>query len=143
MLPRALAGFTLLFALPAVAQPLPDELNRPAYRTSFATLQEAIRTNDRAHVLRMISYPLRVTRLGASRAYRLSRFYRTPTSARRDYNCIFTPHVRHAILRQRYEQLFVNSHGVMFGNGEVWLAEICADRRCATTSAVRIITVNT
>lgn len=90
----------------------------------------------------MISYPLRVTASNAAGTYRRSRFYRTPAAVRAHYDRIFTPQVRRAILDQRYDQLFVNSHGAMFGNGEVWVSEICADQRCATTSAVKIITVN-
>jgi hypothetical protein len=140
---RALAGLALLISLPtAAAQPLRDELSRPAYRSFFDDLQQAVRTNDRARVLRLISYPLRVTSSNAAGTYRRSRFYRTQSAVRAHYDRIFTPQVRRVILRQRYEQLFVNSHGAMFGNGEIWFAEICADRSCATTSASRIITVN-
>jgi len=48
--------------------------------------------------------------------------------------------LRAAVKNQKYEDLFVNSHGVMFGSGEVWVNGLCKDNACKTLD-VKVITI--
>jgi hypothetical protein len=57
------------------------------------------------------------------------------------FDDIFSEKVVNAVTRQDFGRLFVNSDGVMFGNGELWISGICQDNACAD-SEVKIITVN-
>ena len=49
---------------------------------------------------------------------------------RRVFPRIFTDRVRSAILAQNLDDAFSNYQGVMIGNGQVWIAEVCRDREC-------------
>jgi hypothetical protein len=85
-----------------------------AYEIFLARLQAAVRANDRSALIQLIAFPLRVNFKGGSQLYRDAR------SVGRDYDRIFTPQVRRAILDQRVNQLFGRDQGVMVGNGEIW-----------------------
>jgi hypothetical protein len=71
-----------------------------------------------------------------------SRFYRDSAALRADYERVFTPQVRRAILDQRFERLFGSSRGLMIGNGQVWFDRFCSNRRCSPPGPVRILAVN-
>jgi hypothetical protein len=129
-----------LLPLPAAASP---EVNAPewvyrggAYRAFFASLQDAARRDRREALLGMIDYPLRVNGPGGRHRQHDRR------SARANFDRIFTPGVRAAILRQRFETLFGGSRGVMVGSGEIWFDHICPRNRCAPPGLVRIEAVN-
>ncbi|MEQ1899651.1 MAG: hypothetical protein ABL866_02850 [Devosia sp.] len=53
----------------------------------------------------------------------------------------FNDKVKAAVKAQRYETLFVNADGVMFGVGQLWLGAICKDEVC-TAFDVKIIAFN-
>jgi len=107
-----------------------------AYGSFLRQLQAAVRDNDPDSVVRLISFPLRVN-AGAR-----SQTYPDANSVRRDYDSIFTPHVRQAILAQRADRLFSRDLGVMIGNGEVWFDHTCLDQSCARLGPVRITAIN-
>jgi hypothetical protein len=48
----------------------------------------------------------------------------------KDYDGIITHDIQDAILKQKYESLFVNSQGAMIGGGEVWITGFCRDKTC-------------
>jgi len=102
----------------------------------LARLQGAVRSNDRAAIIGMIAFPLRVNH------HERSKVYRDAASVGRDFDRIFTAGVRHAILNQRPEQLFSRDVGTMIGNGELWFEQSCADAKCSALGPVRIIAVN-
>lgn len=79
--------------------------------------------------MRLISFPLRVNYKGGSRSYRDAR------AVERDFDRIFTPQVRRAVLGQKPDQLFTRDIGAMVGEGELWF-----DR--SAPGEVRIIAVN-
>jgi hypothetical protein len=54
----------------------------------------------------------------------------------RVFRRIFTEPVRSAILSQSLEDAFSNYQGVMIGNGQVWIGEVCRDRECQNTKYV-------
>jgi len=94
------------------------------YRAVFSAFKQAVADHDAAKVAELIDYPLRVTiggkksRVGSAKEF-LAR-----------YAQIMTPAIQDVVTQQRYADLFVNSAGVMFGNGEVWLRGICKDTQC-------------
>jgi hypothetical protein len=49
---------------------------------------------------------------------------------RRAFRRIFTDRVKAAILSQNLEDAFSNYQGVMVGDGEVWITEVCRERDC-------------
>jgi hypothetical protein len=110
-------------------------LNDRSYATFLTQLQKAVRTNDREGVIKLVSLPLRVN-------FNRPRFYRDTKSVRADYDRIFTPKVRKAIVAQRFEQLFGRDQGVMIGDGEVWFDHVCPDGDCTRVGPVRIIAIN-
>jgi hypothetical protein len=109
-----------------VAKARPD--NRE-YRTFLARLQGAVRANDRSAIVGLISFPLRVNYKSGARSYRDAR------SVERDFDRIFTPQVRRAILNQSPDRIFSRDIGAMVGDGELWFDHI-------SPGQVRIIAVN-
>ena len=106
------------------------------YATFLTSLQRAVRANDRGAVAKLVHYPLRVNYDGKTR------LYRDAAAVRADYEQIFTPRVRRAILDQRFERLFGSSRGLMIGNGAVWFDRLCSSRSCSPPAPVRIFAVN-
>jgi hypothetical protein len=106
------------------------------YATFLTSLQRAVRAGDRGAVARLVHYPLRVNSGGQSR------FYRDSAALRADYERIFTPQVRRAILDQRLDRLFGSSRGLMIGNGQLWFDRVCSNRSCSSPGPVRITAVN-
>ena len=101
-----------------------------AYAAFLTKLQTAVRADDRAAVVALVAFPLRVNSGGRSR------LYRDAAAVRRDYDAIFTPRVRSAILGQRFDRLFGRDQGVMIGDGEVWFDHVSA------SGPVRIKSIN-
>ena len=107
-----------------------------AYRAFLTQLQSAVGADDRNAVTKLIAFPLRVNSDGRSRSYR------NATAVLADYDHIFTPGVRPAILDQRFNQLFGRDKGVMIGNGAVWFDHTCRNTQCSPPGPVRIKAVN-
>ena len=105
------------------------------YATFLSRLQAAVRADDRRGVMALIAFPLRVNTTSGSRLY-------GAPSALRDYDRIFTPKVRRAILNSSADRIFVRDIGAMVGNGEVWFRENCPNDACSPTGPVRIVAVN-
>jgi len=124
--------------LPALQTPKsPDWVQKDrAYATFLSHLQTAIRANDRDAVIKLVALPLRVNFDGGSRTYR------NAPSVRADFDQIFTPPVRNAILAQRSDRLFGHDQGIMIGSGEIWFDHVCLDRNCDRVGPVRITAVN-
>jgi hypothetical protein len=83
-------------------------------------------------VVRLVDLPLRVNFAEGARTYR------DRGSIERDFDRIFTPPVRQAILDQRADRLFTNYQGAMIGDGEVWFDQTCPNASCP----VRIRSIN-
>lgn len=106
------------------------------YRAFLSSLQAAFRANDRRSIVAMIGFPLRVNYAGGARQYRDAR------SVLRDFDRIFTPKVKAAVLKQKAASLFVRDQGAMVGDGELWFSETCANPSCSSIGPVRIIAIN-
>jgi hypothetical protein len=107
-----------------------------AYGQFLSSLQTAVRGGSKGAVLRLVAIPLRVNFAGGARTYADRR------SIERDFDRIFTPRVRQAILDQRAERLFTNSRGAMIGDGEVWFDRTCTNASCSPAGPVRIRAIN-
>jgi hypothetical protein len=135
----------LLVALLAPAQPhdvapISERLaavgiDAQAARQFFDTLKAGSSAGDRSALCALVSYPL-VVRSKHSR-----RKLTGEAGCRSAYLKVFTPPVLAAIARQEFDGLFVNSRGMMIGDGEVWFSELCAARDCQNKQ-MRIVAIN-
>ena len=107
-----------------------------AYPAFLSRLQAAVRSGDRRTVSGLIAFPLRVNTAGRPHLYRNAR------SVERDFDRIFTPRVRQAVLAQRGDRLFVRDQGATVGNGEIWFDRTCSNPTCSPLGPVRITAVN-
>lgn len=141
----ALALFTCAILLPAAqAQSsradldaaIANNVGQPAtFQTFFSDLKQAVQRHDAAAVAALVSYPITV-----NPHTRSAKRVRTPKAFVASYDSIVTPHIADVIEKQKYEDLFVNYRGAMFGSGEVWVAGVCKDKQCKQ-SDIRITTI--
>ncbi|MGI9170318.1 MAG: hypothetical protein ACR2FH_09110 [Caulobacteraceae bacterium] len=136
----AAAVFALIaVAAPALAQPRTTDQaidallgDHAPYRAAFVAVQRAVGAHDAGALAAWVGYPLRVKVHGRARTVR------TPAAFVADYDAIVTPAIARAVTAQKYQALFVNAKGVMFGSGQLWLNGICADTACKAFE-VRIV----
>jgi hypothetical protein len=102
----------------------------------LSRLQAAVRRNDRDALIALVAFPLRVNFAGGARTYR------DAASLGRDFDRVFTPKVKRAVLAQRPDRLFVRDLGAMVGDGELWFRETCPNAACSPPGPVRIVAVN-
>jgi hypothetical protein len=120
----------------AIDQSVSTNIGDPTkFREVMATLQLATRKHDAAAVAALVSYPITVDPHTPH-----SITVRTPSAFVTRYDHIITPRIAEIIGKQKYEDLFVNYQGAMFGDGEVWIAGICRDKTCSQTD-IRIKTI--
>lgn len=121
-----------------LAQATPAEISgtAPERVERFArSLQSALQRHDAPGVAALVAFPLRVGTEG-NPARRVGR-----AELLRSFDQVFTPAVVKSVLAQDPATLFQNDQGVMFGDGEVWAAEVCADKS-QRPCPLRVITVN-
>lgn len=135
-------AFLAFLASPAAAQTA-DDVNASMdavlgdhipYQEAFEAIQAAVAADDAEAVSDWVAYPFSVTVDGEDYSFE------GPDAFIEHYEGIVTPEVKQAVVGQKYEELFVNAEGVMFGNGQMWLSGICRDDACAQFD-VRIITI--
>ncbi|WP_421759100.1 hypothetical protein [Devosia sp.] len=142
---KRLALFALILALgasPVFAQSVADVnasietvLGDPAkYGEAFEAIQAAVGAGEAAVVADWVSYPITVREGGDEVTIE------GPEDFIAQYDQIITDAISQAVVSQKYEDLFVNADGVMFGNGEVWLNGICKDDACSDFD-VKIVTI--
>jgi hypothetical protein len=113
-----------------------NNIGDPAkFQAFFADLKQAVQKHDADAVAALVNYPITVNPRTKS-----ARRIRTPKAFAEGYDSIITAHIADVIENQKYEDLFVNYRGAMFGSGEVWVGGICKDKECAQ-SDIRIITI--
>lgn len=129
------------FAAPAFGQDKPtnqaiDELlgDHTKYKAVIDTLQKAVAAHDVAGVAALVSYPIGVKVRGKETVVKSAKAFTE------HYDGIMTPAITKAVVSQKYEDLFVNDQGVMFGDGQVWVNGICHDNACKNFD-VKVITI--
>ena len=108
--------------------------NHARYETTINAFQQAVAAGSKEDVAAFVRYPIRVSIDGKAATISSSGAFIS------NYDAIMTPNIVGAIKAQKYEDLLVNSQGVMFGNGQAWLVGICLDRKCRQ-SVVKVITL--
>jgi hypothetical protein len=118
---KALVGVWLCVAL--VSQALASEVGPSGYTSvqlaAFgAKLQDVVRSESPERVSGLIVFPLRVNdSKGHSRSLSKSAFLS-------QYQSVFTPEVKAAVLTQELQSIFQSSRGAMFGDGAVWASGV-------------------
>lgn len=102
---------------------------------AFSLLQEAMMFGDPVTVADLGAYPLTVGANGE--VYDVL----APQDLTDNYDSLISPDTQDLIANQDYDDLFVNGDGVMFGNGELWMALVCQDNACSQADW-RIIAIN-
>lgn len=129
--------FVLLLALPGMASaagPTQSEcalagIKNPAQLATFiASLQKAIKSEDKATVAAMVEYPLRVETGGTSRTIE------DKAEFVNNYDAVMTKVVREAVLGQGLDGLTVNRRGVDLGEGRVQLSVTSGKLRIESVS---------
>ena len=123
-----LATLAALTATGAFAQS-PD-----TYRQAFDAIQQAVAEGDAPAFADWVSYPIEVVADGEPMVIGDAAQFAD------HYEGIVTPEIAQAVADQTFNELFVNSEGAMFGDGQVWMSEICLDDACSN-SEVKIITI--
>jgi hypothetical protein len=83
--------------------------------TFLENLRSAAGSNDRQALVSLVHYPFTTYNRGI-----VINRYNTTEDLLVDFDQIFTPKVLTAINNVQYNNLFVNSQGVMIGSGEIW-----------------------
>ncbi len=105
-----------------------------AYHAAFDALQAAVEAKDVSAVAALVRYPISVSIGGKSKVIANAKDFAA------NYDAIFTPSITAAVTNQTYADLFVNSQGIMFGRGEVWINGICKDDGCKEFDA-KVVTI--
>lgn len=104
------------------------------FEQAFQSIREAVADHDAVALSPWIAYPFRVSYDDEELVVE------NPAEFIDNYDDIVTDDIAEAVAAQDYGTLFVNSDGVMFGNGEMWMTMVCEDEACAKT-AVKVITI--
>jgi len=123
-----------LVALCALATSTAFAQSPDTYRQAFDAIQQSVAEGDATTFASWVSYPIEVTADGEAMVIG------DAAQFAEHYEAIVTPGIAGAIADQSFNELFVNDQGAMFGNGQVWMSEICLDDAC-TNSEVKIITI--
>jgi hypothetical protein len=103
-----------------------------AAKDFLARLQSAVTKNNKQDIAKLTQFPLRINQHGKSS------FVKSKAEFIANYPTIFTKKIKQVIAKQQLQNLFVNSQGVMLGNGEVWARP--ADP--AKSQALKVIVIN-
>ncbi|MDQ0320794.1 hypothetical protein QO002_002932 [Pararhizobium capsulatum DSM 1112] len=101
--------------------------NAEAFSGPFQNLTDAMRDGDAETVADLAEYPLEIHANGETYDILSAQDFID------NFDTLITEETRNAVADQSYDALFVNSDGVMFANGEVWMGAICDDDDCAIT----------
>ncbi|WP_158944000.1 hypothetical protein [Granulicella sp. S190] len=100
----------------------------------LSRLQQAVASHNATEVADLVHYPIKVN----PGKHPLT--IKSPKAFAKDYDRIITSDISSVILKQKYDALFVNSQGVMIGDGEVWISGFCLDKNCKN-SDIKIGTI--
>ncbi|WP_172125707.1 MULTISPECIES: hypothetical protein [unclassified Devosia] len=129
-------ALTLLLAVPAFAQSEEAVFERietiqgdaEGFGEAFATLQEAFLMGDPAQTLaELANYPFEIAANGE--LYDIF----APEDLVDNFDTLISEDTRGALASQDYADLIVTSEGVGFGDGVLWMANICTDESCDET----------
>jgi len=124
--PLIIAGAAAAFAdESSVNQTIDQQLgDHTKYQAVIVALQKAVAAQDAKGVAALVSYPIGVKVNGKETNIKSAKAFE------QHYKAIMTPEITKAVTDQKYEDLFVNYQGIMFGDGQVWINGICTDDTC-------------
>jgi hypothetical protein len=96
-----------------------------AFAGPFDNLTQAMRDGDAETIADLAEYPLTVNANGETYDIQNAQDFID------NFDSLISEGTQKAVARQRYDDLFVNSDGVMLANGAVWMGAICDDDDCA------------
>jgi hypothetical protein len=108
--------------------------NHVKVQTLLTDLQRSVSQHNAAAVAALVHYPIKVN--PGKRPITI----KNPKEFIKNYDRIITADIAAAIYKQKYDALFVNSQGVMIGDGEVWITGFCLDKNCKN-SDIKIGTI--
>lgn len=96
----------------------PDGFKVKEVREFFDEMQRAVSKNDVTWLANHMAYPLRVSHTNHLLIIKDAEEFR------RNYKVVIDNIVKNAIACQKFDQLFVNSEGIMVGYGAIWFDQI-------------------
>jgi hypothetical protein len=129
-------ALALLLAVPASAQSEEAVFERietiqgdaEGFGEAFAALQDAFLMGDPAKALAdLANYPLEIAANGE--LYDII----APEDLIGNFDTLISEDTRSVLAGQNYADLIVTSEGVGFGDGVLWMANICTDESCDET----------
>ncbi|PYE37337.1 hypothetical protein C8J35_101608 [Rhizobium sp. PP-F2F-G38] len=139
MLKRCAIAFTLVAALlsahPGFAQSTSEARERiealhgnsDGFDDSFKLLTEAMRFGDPVTVANLGAYPLTVNANGET--YEIQ----SEDDMVENYEKLVMQETQNSVAEQTYGDLIVNSDGVGFANGALWMSAICDTDDCSVS----------
>ncbi len=97
------------------------------FAEAFSRLQDAMQAEDSQSVADMTEYPITIKYNG--KKYTM----KSADQFVENFDGLVSRKIRDSVINQDYGDLFVNSEGVMFGNGEVWMHAVCEDSGCSSS----------
>ena len=104
--------------------PLINSLAKKFDHVILTQLQQWVASHNASAVASLVHYPIKVN--PGKKPFTV----KNEKAFIKDYDRIITHDIQDAILKQKYENLFVNSQGAMIGDGEVWITGFCRDKSC-------------
>lgn len=101
----------------------------------LADIQTAVRTNDKAWIAKNVHYPMSV-RIAPKKSLNI----KNQNQFIQNYDKIFTPSYKKAVLKSCTCNLFFNYNGVMLGSGEIWIYQ--KENSTEESYDFEIITIN-
>ena len=102
----------------------PDGMSSAELKDFLTGLQGAVRHGDPTQVARYMYFPLRVnSEKGVIHSY-------GGVSFAKNFDQVFTPALRRAVLAQDAAQLMRSARGAMVGDGRLWIGNVCLDHKC-------------
>jgi hypothetical protein len=93
-------------------------------RQILTDLQRSVANHNPSGVAALVHYPIKVN--PGKKPF----LVKNQKAFVKEYDAIITPDISAAILKQKYETLFINTQGAMIGDGEVWITGFCTDKTC-------------
>lgn len=118
------------FRVKEVAGLQPDDV-----KSFLESLKKSVEAEDKVYLSNVARYPLRYFENKKRKSVN------GPAQFVKKYKAIFTDKVKHTIENQQYQDLFVDSEGIMLGNGEVWISGI-VEKTTPPKTLIKIIAVN-
>ena len=127
-------GLTLLVAASLASAAADDSCiaarDKAAVENFFKKLQTAVAADDRNHVARMVSFPIKISSGGKKITLR------NRAELLKYYDAAFDSNVKNAIAKQQFHELFCNWRGIMIGDGEIWFEGV------GSPATLKIIAIN-